>query len=73
MRACIQSQSDRNIPQTIRVKLAPLLATILWRWLGKLAMPIPAPEDDIMGKGGFLGRWEEGKEWKDVDGGRAWR
>lgn len=32
-------------PQTIKVKLAPLWVTILWRWLGRLAIPIPG--DDV--------------------------
>lgn len=27
---------------TIIVKAAPLLATILWRWLGRWAMPMPS-------------------------------
>ena len=27
-------------PATMMVKAAPLLATILWRWLGRFAIPI---------------------------------
>lgn len=38
-----QSRTEHDIPQTINVKLAPRLATILWRWFGRLAMPMPAP------------------------------
>jgi hypothetical protein len=26
------------------VKLAPFLATILWRWFGKFAIPVPTEE-----------------------------
>lgn len=33
----------------MRVKLAPFLATILWRWLGKFAIPVPI---EAIGVGG---------------------
>jgi hypothetical protein len=38
-----------HLPQTIKVKLAPFLATILWRWFGKFAMPVPI---EAIGAGG---------------------
>lgn len=39
------SKQEVYLPQTIKVKLAPRWVTILWRWFGRLAMPIPG--DDV--------------------------
>lgn len=36
-----ERHSARFLPHTINVKFAPFFATILCRWFGRLAMPVP--------------------------------
>lgn len=59
MITCIWNDDLIYIPQTINVKLAPFFATILCRWLGRLAIPVPV---DVIGTGGGCGATSMGEE-----------